>query len=237
MTLAHRVVSGLLHKVPRDHEESDEAFRRRQRVVATTAVVGSVALNRTFAQKPGSRAFYAHTALAAATWVAGGLASGRLHLGHQQVRRELKRPVLAPLATGAGAFAGLYAAGVVSKRIPFLERHVQRVLTFAEQGDLLPVYLTTLGNGLAEEVFFRGAVYAAVPEPHQVAVTTAAYTLATVPTKNPALVLAAAGMGTVFALQRRASGGIQASTITHVTWSALVLRYLPPLFGRDTPGD
>jgi membrane protease YdiL (CAAX protease family) len=236
VTLVRRIASGVLHKVPRDHVESDDAFRRRQRVVAATGVVGSVVLNRTFKQRPDSRAFYLHTAAAAATWVAGGLSSGRLHLGRQQVRRELTRPVLAPAATGAAAFAGLYAAGVVAKRIPFLEGHVQRVLTFAEQGDLLPVYVTTLGNGLAEEVFFRGAVYAAVPEPHQVAVTTAAYTLATVQTKNPALVLAAAAMGTLFALQRRASGGIQAPMITHVTWSALVLRFLPPLFGRDTPG-
>ena len=229
----NRIVAGLLRPVPRDHRESDAAFRRRQKVVAATAVVGSVVLNRTFAQRPGSRAFYLHTAAAAGTWVAGGLASGQLHLGRDHDR---SRPVVTPALTGAGAFAGLYAAGVVAKRIPFLERHVQRVLTFAEEGDMLPVYLTTIGNGLAEEVFFRGGVYAAVPAPHQVAVTTAAYTLATVPTKNPALVLAAAGMGTVFALQRRASGGIQAPMVTHATWSALVLRFLPPLFGRATAG-
>ena len=225
----NRVLAGLLHPVPRDHRESDEAFRRRQRVVVLTSVVGSVVLNRTFAQRPGSRAFYAHTAAAAGTWVAGGLASGQLHLGRE---RDRSRPVLTPALTGVGAFGGLYAAALVAKRIPSLEAHVQRVLAFADEGERLPVLVTTIGNGLAEEVFFRGGVYAAVPEPHQVAVTTAAYTLATVPTKNPALVLAAAGMGTLFALQRRASGGIQAPMITHATWSALVLRFLPPLFRR-----
>ena len=235
--MIRQVLDGVLHPVPRDHREPDDRFRRRQQVVGATSVVGGLVLNRTFKQQPNSRAFYAHTAAAAATWIAGGFASGQLHLGRQRVRSGLKRPVLAPVLTGAGAFAGLYAAGVVAKRIPFLERHVQSVLTFAEEGDLLPVYLTTIGNGLAEEVFFRGGVYAAIPEPHQVAATTAAYTLATVPTKNPALVLAAAGMGTLFALQRRASGGIQAPMLTHATWSALVLRFLPPLFGRDTPGD
>jgi membrane protease YdiL (CAAX protease family) len=227
-----RVLSGITQRAPRDHRESDAAFRHRRRVVTGTAAVGSLVLNRTFAQRPDSPAFYAHTAAAAATWVAGGLASGQLHLGRQP---DLRRPVAAPLLTGAAAFGGLYAAGVLAKRVPFLEQHVQRVLTFAEQGSRLPVYLTTIGNGLAEEVFFRGGVYASVPEPHQVAVTTAAYTLATVPTKNPALVLAAAGMGTLLALQRRASGGIQAPMITHATWSALVLRFLPPLFGRATP--
>jgi membrane protease YdiL (CAAX protease family) len=56
--------------------------------------------------------------------------------------------------------------------------------------------------------------------------------VATTTTRNPALVLAAGVMGTVFALQRRASGGIQAPLITHLTWSTLMVRYLPPLFRR-----
>ncbi|GAB2972645.1 hypothetical protein [Nocardioides montaniterrae] len=41
-------------------------------------------------------------------------------------------------------------------------------------------------------------------------------------------------MGTVFAAQRRASGGIQAPLITHLTWSALMLRFLPPLFRQSS---
>ena len=96
--------------------------------------------------------------------------------------------------------------------------------------------LTTLANGAAEEVFFRGAMYAAVGENHPVAVSTAVYTLATVATRNPALVLAAAVMGTLFGLQRRSSGGIQAPVLTHLTWSTLMLHFLPPLF-RDRAGE
>jgi hypothetical protein len=34
----------------------------------------------------------------------------------------------------------------------------------------------------------------------------------------------------LFGLQRRATGGIQAPLITHLTWSVLMLRFLPPLF-------
>ena len=41
------------------------------------------------------------------------------------------------------------------------------------------------------------------------------------------LVLAAALMGTVFALERRATRGILASTITHVTWSVMMIFLLP----------
>ena len=58
------------------------------------------------------------------------------------------------------------------------------------------------------------------------------YSLATVATRNPALVLASGVMGTLLAVQRRATGGIQAPLLTHLTWSTLMLRYLPPLF-RD----
>ena len=65
-----------------------------------------------------------------------------------------------------------------------------------------------------------------------VAVSTAVYTLATVTTRNPALMLAAGAMGTLFSLQRRASGGLQAPVLTHLTWSTLMVRYLPPLFRR-----
>jgi hypothetical protein len=52
------------------------------------------------------------------------------------------------------------------------------------------------------------------------------------------LVAASGVMGALFALQRRASGGIQAPMITHLVWSALMLRFLPPLFPPPTrPGD
>ena len=90
---------------------------------------------------------------------------------------------------------------------------------------------TTLANGVAEEVFFRGSVYAAAGATRPVLASTAVYGLATTATRNPALVLASVPMGLLFAQQRR-SPGIQASMLTHVVWSALMLRYLPPLFAR-----
>ena len=69
---------------------------------------------------------------------------------------------------------------------------------------------TTLANGVGEEVFFRGTLFSALGSSHPVGVSTAAYMLATSATRNPALVLASGVMGTVFALQRRASGGLVA---------------------------
>jgi len=221
----------LVDKVPRDHRESDAAFAHRRKVVAGTTVAGAGLLGLSLSSKPGSWEFYALTLGVAGTWAAGGAASGPLHLGWMQARDEtLRRPVLTPVLTGAGAFVAFYGVAYVARTIPVLERALSSVLAYSHQGNDGLVLLTTLANGLAEEVFFRGAVYAAAGEQHQVAVSTAVYTLVTVLTRNPALVLAAGAMGTLFGLQRRASGGIQAPALTHLTWSTLMLRYLPPLF-------
>jgi membrane protease YdiL (CAAX protease family) len=92
---------------------------------------------------------------------------------------------------------------------------------------------TTLANGLGEEVFFRGSLFTALGTAHPVAASTAAYVLATSATRNPALVLASGVMGTLFAVQRRASGGLLAPILTHATWSALMVRFLPALFRMD----
>ena len=53
------------------------------------------------------------------------------------------------------------------------------------QGSTPLVLLTTLANGAAEEVFFRGALYAAIGEQHPVALSTAVYALATTADPQP----------------------------------------------------
>lgn len=223
----------LVQEVPRDHRESDAAFARRRRVTAGVAVGGATLLGVSLSQKPDSKAFYGLTLGVAGTWVAGGLASGPLHLGWLQTPHgSMRRPVITPVATGVGAFGLFYAAALVAKRIPPLGRAVARVLRYAYQGSTPLVMTTTFANGVAEEVFFRGALYAAAGVEQPVLKSTAVYALATAATRNPALVLASIPMGLLFAVQRRVTGGIQAPALTHLTWSVLMLRYLPPLF-RD----
>ncbi|GAA1672389.1 type II CAAX prenyl endopeptidase Rce1 family protein [Fodinicola feengrottensis] len=70
--------------------------------------------------------------------------------------------------------------------------------------------LITLANGAAKEILFRGAVYVAAGDGAPVTVSTAIYAVATTATGNLALVLASLPMGTLFALQRRTTGGVQA---------------------------
>jgi membrane protease YdiL (CAAX protease family) len=185
--------------------------------------------------EPGSKRFYASTLAVAGVWVAGGVASGPLHRGWIQLHdRTVRRPVVVPVATGVAGFAAFYGLAQVALRIPPLASWISSVLAFADEGEDRLVLLTALTNAAAEEVFFRGAVFSAFGEDRPVLRTTALYSLSTVPTRNPALVLAAGVMGTLWAYQRRATNGIQAPVLTHLTWSALMLRYLPPVF-RSVP--
>lgn len=228
----------LNHVVAVDHSESAATVRRRRQVVGAVAVTGATALGLSLSSRPGSRRFYTGTLGAAALWSLGGVLSGPLHLGWIQARNSrLRRPVATPVATGAAAFGVFYAAALVARRIPPLERALSEVLEYAEQGTGRWVLLTTLANGAGEEIFFRGALYTALGQRHPVVASTAVYTLVTSTTRNPALVLAAGVMGGLFALQRRASHGLQAPLLTHLTWSALMVRYLPPLFRNPRRRD
>ncbi|MBV8786216.1 MAG: CPBP family intramembrane metalloprotease, partial [Mycobacterium sp.] len=144
------------------------------------------------------------------------------------------RPWVTPLVYGA-LLAGLFVVGaLVVRQVPRLDEQVRHVLDHADRGSLPLLVLVTAVNGIAEELFFRGALYAATPH-HPVTVTTAAYVAATLATGNPMLVFAAVLLGTLVGLERRATGGIQAPIITHVVWSLAMLLALPLLFGTGSP--
>ena len=236
-SLARVLSTYLIDKVPRDHRETDTAFRHRRRTVGAVSMAGAGLLGLSLSTRPDSPEFYGLALGVAGTWLAGSAASGPLHLGWMPAGRTYRRPVVAPVLLGAGAFAAFYGAALAARRVPRLRRSVASVLRYAEHGNGPVVLLTTLANGAAEEVFFRGALYAAVGSRYPVAKSTAVYALTTTTTGNPALVLASIPMGILFALQRRATGGIQAPLLTHLTWSTLMLRYLPPLFREAVPDD
>jgi membrane protease YdiL (CAAX protease family) len=217
--------------------ETAATVRRRRKAVTAVSVAGAGLLGASLSTKPDSPQFYALTLGVAGTWLVGGAGSGPLHLGWEQaVGHPKRRPVVAPIALGVGAFGAFYGAAHVARHIPVLDRALTAVLQYADQGSDALVLTTTLANGLGEEVFFRGALFAALGGRRAVPASTAVYMLATTATRNPALVLASGVMGTLFGLQRRATGGIQAPILTHLTWSALMLRYLPPLFRRGSQG-
>ncbi|MEO6703444.1 MAG: type II CAAX endopeptidase family protein [Jatrophihabitantaceae bacterium] len=228
--LGRLVGAALVEKVPRNHLETDDAFRRRRIVVALVLVLGSVLLGISLSVRPGSQAFYPLTGSLAAVWVIGGFASGPLHLGRISFGGSLRRPILTPIVIGLLAGAVFVTGALVVREIGPLRDYTEQVLAHARYGSLPLLTALTLLNGITEEIFFRGALYAAIGARHPVLITTVVYALATVATGNPMLVFAAATVGLVWGLQRRASGGVLAPILTHVTWSAVMLFALPPLF-------
>ncbi len=195
------------------------------------ALTGTGLLGASLSTKPASRQFYALTFSVAGTWLIGGLAAEPLDWdSFRGNERSLGKLVALPVLTGAAAFGAFFGAALVARRIPVLNEALVSVLNYAERGSDSLVLATTLANGVGEEVFFRGSLFTALGSPHPVAASTGVYMLTTCATRNPALVVAAGVMGTVFAAQRRATGGILAPILTHVTWSALMVRFLPKLF-------
>jgi len=208
------------------HVESDRVRRRRRVVVGVTGLVGAVLLALTLRTGAGSTAFYYLGGALAATWLVGSLVSGPLHLG----RLDGRRHVLVPALLGAGAFAVFAVAAVVVRRVPaldVLDDLVADVISRADTGRLSLVVTVALVNGLAEELFFRGALYSAFGRHRPWLWSTVAYVVVTAATLNVMLVLAAAVMGTLVALERRSTRGVLAPVVTHLTWSLLMIFFLP----------
>jgi uncharacterized protein len=223
----------LIDKVERDHWQPDEAFVRRRIVVGITLAVGATLLGLSFSVRQGGPAFYPLTFGLAATWTLGSLLSGPLHLGHILRGGTLRRPIITPIVAGL-LLAALFVLGAfVIRTIPALASLTEDVLGYARLGNLWIILVITLVNGIAEEIFFRGSLYAAIGTWHPVLISTVLYALATVAGGNPVLVFAAALLGTVVGLERRASGGILAPILTHITWSLSMLLVLPPIFAGE----
>lgn len=220
----------LWERVERDHRESDANFRRRQRTTATVTVVGAATLAWGLNVEPGSNWFYVATIALAAVWSGGAFLAGPLHLGRIGPGPMSRRPVLAPIVVGLALASLFMIGGIVVREIPFVAESVDGVLDYFREGAGPAVVGIAVVNAVAEELFFRGALYAAIPGRHQVAVTTVIYTLATAASGNAMLTFAAGLLGLVVGLQRRASGGILAPMLTHVTWSVVLLAVLPQVF-------
>lgn len=216
--------------VPRDQRDTPEAFRRRQLVAAVVVLVGAIVLGWSLRLEPGGTTFYVAAVLLAGIWAAGAFLSGRLHLGRIAGGTEIfVRPILAPILLGL-LLVGVFVLGsLVVREIDALADYVSSVLAYADEGSLSLLAVITFFNGIAEELFFRGAMYAAIPR-HPVLWTTLAYVVATLATGNVMLGFAAIVLGAVCGLERRASGGVLAPILTHITWSLSMLFVLPLLF-------
>jgi hypothetical protein len=200
--------------------------------LGATGVGAAALLRSSFTAKAGSVRFYALTTSLAGTWAAGAISAGRVPWGGDGGAvgpGSAARALTVPVATGAVTFAGFYLAARAARRHRAVRRAVASVLRYADAGSTPLVVLIAAGSGVAEELFFRGALWSGR---YPLRTTTLAYAASTAATGNPALVLAGLITSVIFGWQRDTTGGVFAPAVAHVTWSVLMLRYLPPLF-RD----
>lgn len=229
------VTASLATPVPRDHREPARARRRRQAVAALTLAVGTVTLGLSLRITPGNREFYGATGLLAAVWTGGAFLSGRLHVGWAATRaRGLARPIVQPVVLGLLLLGVFAAGGLLIAQVPVLRDPVIRLLDHAQRGWVPLVVLLTAANGIAEELFFRGALYAALTCRGPVLATAALYAAVTAVSGVPLLAFAALVLGLVTGLQRRVTGGVLAPIITHLIWSTGMLLILPFLLSKTT---
>jgi membrane protease YdiL (CAAX protease family) len=193
-------------------------------------MAGAGLLGLSFSRAPGSKAFYVLSVGAATTLTVGTVLSQARPPLRRQGQEPRAQTLVTSILAGVGAFGLFYGAAHLARRTALLERAVSRALAYENEGSTPLVLLTTGLNGLAEEMFYRGALWSVVADSNPITKTTLAYTAATVATRNPALVLAGTATSLLFGYQRRVTGGILGPTITHLTWSMLMLRHLAPLF-------
>jgi membrane protease YdiL (CAAX protease family) len=213
---------------PEPEETND---RRRRAVTVVFLLLGAVTLGLTLHLHAGDRLFYPATFALAGVWIVGAFASGPLHLGVVTTRRGTHRPWLEPVIVGI-VLAGVFAAGgAVVREVPYLGDRVAGVLDYTRSGSLPLLLGVTALNGVAEELFFRGALFAALRRA-PVLLSTLVYTVVTLATGNVMLAVAALVLGLVVGVERRITAGVLAPILTHVSWSLAVLVVLPPIFHR-----
>ena len=206
-------------------------MRRRRIVVAIVLVLGAAALSLALRRHPGEPSFYWWSLALAGVWALGAFASGPLHLGGARWRGRNQRPVISGTVIGLLLGGVFVVGGLIAREIPAVAELITRVLHYTDQGSWRLTMAIALLGAIAEELFYRGALYTALGPHHPLLISTVVYVAATLASGNLMLGFAAIFLGTVCALERRATGGVLAPILTHFVWTLVVLLALPPLFG------
>ena len=229
MTL--RELRDIATTVAAPHHEPPSVIRRRRVVAAVILVIGAALLGFSLTRPPGAESFYWLTLALAGVWAAGAFVSGPLHLGYVRFRGRNQRPLITGTLVGLLLGGAFLLGGLVAREIPGIREFITGVLEFANQGALPLVVFITLVNGIAEELYFRGALYTALGKAYPALISTIIYVVAILATRNPMLAFAAVILGAVCACERRATGGVLAPILTHFFWGLIMVLALPPVFG------
>ena len=213
------------------YNEPPSMVLRRRIVVGIAVAAGAAVLGYALTRDPGEPAFYWLTLAVAAIWATGALVSGPLHLGVVRFRGRYERPVFT--GTGIGlVLGGVFVLGALAiSKIPAVADSVDPLMRFANEGNLRLVVTIVVVNAIAEEMFFRGALYTALGRHHPLPVSALLYAAVTAVSGSWMLVVAALVLGTVCGIERRATNGVLAPVLTHLVWGFIMVLALPPLFG------
>jgi membrane protease YdiL (CAAX protease family) len=214
------------------HNEPPGVVRRRRIVVTIVLVLGAAALSLALHKHPGEAAFYWWSLALSGVWALGAFVSGPLHLGGARWRGRNQRPVVSGSTIGLLLGGIFLLGGLIVREVPAVAELISRLLRYSDQGSWRLTLAIALLAAIGEELFYRGALYTALGRHHPLLISTVIYALATLASsQNPMLAFAAIVLGTVCALERRATGGVLAPILTHFVWTLVVLLGLPPLFG------
>lgn len=200
---------------------------RTPATLLATLAVGAAVLGATLAVRSGSAAFSALGVVLAATWIVGAVVAGGVAWTRRPDRVDLRVDVVGAVLLGVAVFAAFVGARFVADHLPLLGNSVDDILERAHAGSTGVVVCVALLNAIGEEMFFRGALQTALGARRGPLWAVVIYAAVTVATLNAALVVAALALGAVLAFERRMSGGVLAPVLTHLTWSALVILFLP----------
>jgi uncharacterized protein len=214
------------------HNEPPSTVRRRRVIVAIVLVLGAAALGLALRRHPGEPAFYWWSLALAGAWALGAFASGPLHLGGARWRGRNQRPVVSGTVIGLLLGGAFVVGGLIVREIPAVAEYITQLLRYTDQGSWRLTMSIALLAAVGEELCYRGALYTALGRHQPLLISTVIYAIATLASsRNPMLAFAALVLGTVCALERRATGGVLAPILTHFVWTLVVLLSLPPLFG------
>jgi uncharacterized protein len=215
-------------------------------------VAGTWALYLTFTVPYESREFFRYSAILTACWAAvfavGTAIADRRRGGQadRAPRTDVARqsdgaqhpggarqpdPVSLRRACGTGVAFGA-VIGLVTvvgawtlSLIPLTAGLVESVLGPVQAENFVPVFLTALIVGMAEELAFRGGLFTVLPA-RKAVWSTVIYALVTAATQNPALVVAAVVLGGPLAWLRARTGRVLASVAAHAVWTCVTLGLL-----------
>jgi membrane protease YdiL (CAAX protease family) len=188
------------------HNEPPSTVRRRRVIVAIVLVLGAAALSLALRRHPGEPAFYWWSLALAGAWALGAFASGPLHLGGARWRGRNQRPVVSGTVIGLLLGGAFVVGGLIVREIPPVAELITRLLRYTDEGSWRLTMAVALLAAIGEEMFYRGALYTALGRHHPLLISTAIYAIATLASsRNPMLAFAAIILGTVCALERRAT--------------------------------